>query len=57
MDLSRKVFGENVDPKIIEYFEKLQESNFDLQPGDPVGVSYDKQTYYVTLSYRRFIVS
>ena len=45
MDLSRKVFGENVDPKIVEYFEKLQESNFDLQPGDPVGVSYDKQTY------------
>tara|TARA_R100000995_G_scaffold74261_1_gene43233 strand:- start:447 stop:3842 length:3396 start_codon:yes stop_codon:yes gene_type:complete len=50
MDLSKKVFGANVDKTIRDYFKFLQEGTFEIQPGDPVqkksiGVSFDSETY------------
>ncbi len=45
MDLSKKVFGANVDKNIREYFQKLQQGTFEIQPGTPIGVSYDTNTY------------
>ncbi len=45
MDLSKKIFGSNIDPKIQEYLKKLQEGSFEIQPGDPItGTSLDSKT-------------
>ena len=45
MDLSKKVFGSNIDPKIQEYLKKLQEGSFEIQPGDPIThTSLDSKT-------------
>ena len=43
MDLSSKVFGSNVDEKIIKYFEDLQKGTFSIEAND--SVSSDTQTY------------
>jgi len=37
MDLSKKVFGANVDKKIRDYFKFLQEGTFVIEPGQSVG--------------------
>ena len=34
MDLSNKVFGSNVDPKIRKYFEDLQKGSFTAEPNE-----------------------
>ena len=45
MDLSKKIFGSNIDPKIQEYLKKLQEGSFEIKPGDPItGTSLDSKT-------------
>ena len=36
MDLSKKIFGANVDKTIREYFESLQEGTFEIQPGQSI---------------------
>ena len=38
MDLSKKVFGANVDEEIRNYFKYLEDGNFTLEPGQPVGL-------------------
>ena len=45
MDLSKKIFGSNIDPEIQEYFKNLQKGTFDIQPGEPADVSYNRDTY------------
>ena len=45
MDLSKKVFGANVDQKIIEYINQLQQGRFEVEPNSPISVSYDTDTY------------
>jgi len=44
MDLSKKVFGSNVKPEIIEYFKALQEGRLDIQPNEVItgGIPYEK---------------
>ena len=45
MDLSKKIFGSNIDPEIQEYFKNLQKGTFDIQPGDPLSdTSFDSNT-------------
>ena len=45
MDLSKKIFGSNIDPEIQEYFKNLQKGTFDIQPGDPLSdTSFDSST-------------
>ena len=46
MDLSKKIFGSNIDPKIQEYLKNLQKGTFDIQPGDPLtgDTSFDSST-------------
>ena len=36
MDLSKKVFGSNVDEDIRKHINKLQQGNFEIKPSDPV---------------------
>ena len=36
MDLSKKIFGANVDKTVREYFESLQEGTFEIQPGQSI---------------------
>ena len=45
MDLSKKVFGANVDQKIIEYINQLQQGRFEVEPNSSISVSYDTDTY------------
>jgi len=45
MDLSKRVFGSDIDSKVKTYLQKLQEGTFNIKPGDPIGVSYDTKTY------------
>jgi len=45
MDLSKKIFGSNIDPEIQEYFKNLQKGTFDIQPGDSLSdTSFDSST-------------
>ena len=41
MDLSKKVFGANVDKKIRDYFKFLQEGTFVIEPGQSVGAKLE----------------
>ena len=42
MDLSKKIFGTNVDKEIRDYFKYLQEGTFDAEPGQPIGFSFKR---------------
>ena len=45
MDLSKKIFGSNIDPEIQEYFKNLQKGTFDIQPGDSLSdTSFNSST-------------
>jgi len=45
MDLSKKVFGSNVKPEIIEYFKALQEGRLDIQPNEVVTSKIPHEKY------------
>ena len=45
MDLSKKIFGSNIDPEVQKYFKNLQKGTFEIQPGDPLSdTSFDSST-------------
>ena len=45
MDLSKRVFGSNIDSKVKTYLKKQQEGTFNIKPGDPISVSDEGETY------------